>query len=90
MDRSDLAKNYRVTKGKGFRLKDYPPDDTAMLESSDHAYSQIKLLQPNLIILCVRIEDMVVVTERGCEVLTPSQKEALLGVYRGFVTKARK
>lgn len=32
--------------------------DVVFVESSDHAYSQIKILQPNLIILCVRIEDM--------------------------------
>ncbi len=32
--------------------------DVVFVESSDHAYSQIKVLQPNLVILCVRIEDM--------------------------------
>jgi PPK2 family polyphosphate:nucleotide phosphotransferase len=42
MDRSDLAKNYRVTKGRGFRLKDYAPGDTATLESSDHAAGQLQ------------------------------------------------
>jgi PleD family two-component response regulator len=32
--------------------------DVVFVESSDHAYSQIKRVQPNLVILCVRIEDM--------------------------------
>jgi PleD family two-component response regulator len=32
--------------------------DIVFVESSEHAYSQIKRVQPNLVILCVRIEDM--------------------------------
>jgi len=31
--------------------------DVVFVESSQHAYSQIKRVQPNLVILCVRIED---------------------------------
>ena len=31
--------------------------DMVFVESSDHAYSQIKRVQPNLVILCVRIDD---------------------------------
>ena len=31
--------------------------DVVFVESSAHAYSQIKRVQPNLVILCVRIED---------------------------------
>ena len=31
--------------------------DVVFVESSDHAYSQIKRVQPNLVILCVRIDD---------------------------------
>jgi PleD family two-component response regulator len=31
--------------------------DIVFVESSEHAYSQIKRVQPNLVILCVRIED---------------------------------
>ena len=33
-------------------------NDVVFVESSAHAYSQIKRVQPNLVILCVRIEDM--------------------------------
>jgi CheY-like chemotaxis protein len=32
--------------------------DIVFVESNAHAYSQIKRVQPNLVILCVRIEDM--------------------------------
>ena len=31
--------------------------DVVFVESSSHAYSQIKRVQPNLVILCVRIDD---------------------------------
>src|SRR6266705_6787543 len=31
--------------------------DVVFVESSEHAYSQIKRVLPNLVILCVRIED---------------------------------
>jgi PleD family two-component response regulator len=31
--------------------------DVVFIESSQHAYSQIKRVQPNLVILCVRIDD---------------------------------
>lgn len=31
--------------------------DVVFVESSAHAYSQIKRMQPNLVILCMRIED---------------------------------
>jgi two-component system phosphate regulon response regulator PhoB len=32
--------------------------DMVFVESSDHAYSQIKKVLPNLVILCVRIENL--------------------------------
>jgi CheY-like chemotaxis protein len=32
--------------------------DVVFVESSDHAYSQIKRVQPNLVILCVRMNEM--------------------------------
>jgi PleD family two-component response regulator len=31
--------------------------DVVFVESTDHAYSQIKRVQPNLVILCVHIDD---------------------------------
>jgi CheY-like chemotaxis protein len=33
--------------------------DVVFVESHEHAYSQIKRVQPNLVILCLRIDDMV-------------------------------
>ena len=33
----DLAERYRVTGGKGFRLKNFDPTDTWKLKSKDHA-----------------------------------------------------
>ena len=32
--------------------------DVVFVESSRHAYSQVKVLQPDLVILCTRIEDV--------------------------------
>jgi CheY-like chemotaxis protein len=32
--------------------------DMVFVESSDHAYSQIKKIQPNLVILCTRIDEL--------------------------------
>ena len=32
--------------------------DVIFVESNEHAYSQVKRLQPNLVILCVHIEDV--------------------------------
>ena len=32
--------------------------EVAFIESAQHAYSQIRRVQPNLVILCVRIEDL--------------------------------
>jgi len=32
--------------------------DVVFVESSAHAYSQIKRVQPNLVLLCVRIDDL--------------------------------
>jgi len=31
--------------------------DVVFIESSEHAYSQIKRVQPNLVVLCVRVDD---------------------------------
>src|SRR6266576_2713723 len=32
--------------------------DVVFVESNEHAYSQIKRVQPDLVILCVRIDDL--------------------------------
>jgi CheY-like chemotaxis protein len=45
--------------------------DVVFVESSAHAYSQIKLVRPNLVILCVRLDDM-----QGFQVLTMLKLDA--------------
>jgi CheY-like chemotaxis protein len=32
--------------------------DVVFVESTEHAYSQVKLVQPNLVILCTRLDEM--------------------------------
>ena len=46
--------------------------DIVFVESNAHAYSQIKRVQPNLVILCIRIEDM-----DGFQVLSMLKLDAL-------------
>jgi CheY-like chemotaxis protein len=36
---------------------DAGPYDVVFVEAGNHAYSQIRRVQPNLVVLCVRIED---------------------------------
>ena len=45
--------------------------DMVFVESSDHAYSQIKKVLPNLVILCARIENL-----EGFELLTMLKLDA--------------
>jgi PleD family two-component response regulator len=45
--------------------------DVVFVESSAHAYSQIKRVQPNLVLLCVKIDDM-----DGFQVLTMLKLDA--------------
>ena len=45
--------------------------DVVFVESSHHAYSQIKRVQPNLVILCVRIAEA-----DGCQVLSMLKLDA--------------
>ena len=54
-----LSRRVRVLSGRGQnvlpKLKGHY--DVVFVESSDRAYSHIKRVQPNLVILCMRIED---------------------------------
>src|SRR5437016_4758567 len=45
--------------------------DVVFVESSQHAYSQIKRVKPNLVILCLRIQDM-----QGFQVLSMLRRDA--------------
>ena len=40
------------------RIVDAARYDIVFVETSEHAYSQIKRLQPHLVLLCVRIDDV--------------------------------
>ena len=59
-----LAQKVVIVNGSGEILElletvlDAGHYDVVFVESSEHAYSQIKRVRPNLVILCVRIADM--------------------------------
>ena len=59
-----LAQKVVIVNGSGETLDlletvlDAGHYDVVFIESSEHAYSQIKRVQPNLVILCVRIADL--------------------------------
>jgi Xaa-Pro aminopeptidase len=78
LQKSGLAKYFTHSTGHGVGLEIH--------EGPRVAAGQTEILQPGMVITIepgvyvpgkwgVRIEDMVVVTERGCEVLTPTNKE---------------
>jgi Xaa-Pro aminopeptidase len=78
LQKSRLAKHFTHSTGHGVGLEIH--------EAPRLAAGQTEILQPGMVITIepgvyipgkwgVRIEDMVVVTERGCEVLTPTSKE---------------
>ena len=78
MQKSGLAKYFTHSTGHGVGLEIH--------EAPRVAAGQTEILQPGMVITIepgvyvpgkwgVRIEDMVVVTESGCEVLTPTSKE---------------
>jgi Xaa-Pro aminopeptidase len=78
LQKNGLAKYFTHSTGHGVGLEIH--------EAPRVAAGQTEILQPGMVITIepgvyvpgkwgVRIEDMVVVTERGCEVLTPTSKE---------------
>ena len=80
LQNSSLAKYFTHSTGHGVGLEIH--------EAPRVAAGQTEILQPGMVITIepgvyvpgkwgVRIEDMVVVTERGCEVLTPTSKELI-------------
>jgi len=80
LQKSGLAKYFTHSTGHGVGLEIH--------EAPRVADGQTEILRPGMVITMepgvyvpgkwgVRIEDMVVVTERGCEVLTPTSKELI-------------
>jgi len=59
---ADLSRPYRVTKGKGFRLSDVDPADTASLESGDEERAKEAL--QNGIELLADLQDMLYAQDR--------------------------
>ena len=55
--------------------------DMVFVESSDHAYSQIKKVVPNLVILCARIDDVAVFQLLSMLKLDPSTRDIPVLTY---------
>src|ERR1044071_3069239 len=62
-----LAKNYRITKGKEFRLKDVDPNDTADLKSEDKPRAK-EALAVGIDALC-KLQDMLYAQDRWAVLL---------------------
>ena len=80
LKQNGLSRHFTHSTGHGVGLEIHEPPRIAA--------GQTEILHPGMVITVepgvyitggggVRIEDMVVVTERGCEVLTPTSKELI-------------
>ena len=79
--KSGLAKYFTHSTGHGVGLEIHEQPRIAAAQNESLAPAMVITVEPGVYIAGtggVRIEDMVVVTEDGCEVLTPTSKELIV------------
>jgi Xaa-Pro aminopeptidase len=80
LQKQGLARNFTHSTGHGVGLEIHEPPRIAAGRTEILRPGMVITVEPGVYIAGsggVRIEDMVVVTEQGCEVLTPTSRELI-------------